>query len=112
LVSFVRLGRDCDGNELIDIIKTGNISISNSTDTSTKMYFNTFGFSFSENTDTVFTAVGDDSNFVSADYTGNGELDYLVVGRVLPFTQLLFSASLLENSGNLTLTENTTTGIL
>ena len=100
--------RDFDGNDFIDVIKNG------STDTgdSTKMYLNTGSFIFNENTSIGLTSVGDFANIVSADYTGNGELDFLVSGRLQPYTQLLFSTSIFENSGNLSLVENTTTGIL
>ncbi|WP_127844584.1 T9SS type A sorting domain-containing protein [Psychroflexus aestuariivivens] len=100
--------RDFDGNGFIDVIKNG------STDTgdSTKMYLNTGSFIFNENTSIGLTSVGDFANIVSADYTGNGELDFLVSGRLQPYTQLLFSTSIFENSGNLSLAENTTTGIL
>ncbi|MGB3606655.1 T9SS type A sorting domain-containing protein, partial [Psychroserpens sp.] len=85
----------------------GNSSNSNSS----RIYFNNGDFSFSENTGIVFPSVGSQSNFVSADYTGNGELDFLISGRLQPYTELLFSTSIFENSGNLSLFENTTTGI-
>nr|WP_321228936.1 T9SS type A sorting domain-containing protein [uncultured Psychroserpens sp.] len=100
--------RDFDGNGLIDIIKNGNVDSGNSS----KMYFNNGGFSFTENTSTVFTSVGDNSNFVSADYTGNGELDFLIIGRISPYTELNFSASIFENSGSLTYTENMNIGVV
>jgi hypothetical protein len=100
--------RDFDGNGLIDIIKNGTTE----TGDSTKMYLNNGSFIFNENTSIGLTSVGDSANIVSADYNGNGELDLLVSGRLQPYTQLLFSTSIFENSGNLTLVENTSTGIL
>ena len=99
--------RDFDGNGFIDVIKNGTTD----TGDSTKMYLNTGNFIFNENTSINLTSVGDDANIVSADYTGNGEMDFLVSGRLQPYTQLLFSTSIFENSGNLSLVENTTTGI-
>lgn len=99
--------RDCDNNGLIDIVKNGSTQIGNSS----KMYLNTGNFMFNENTSVNFTPVGDQSNFVSADYNGNGELDFLISGRLQPFTVLSFSTSIFENSGNLSLTENIITGI-
>lgn len=100
--------RDFDGNGLIDIIKNGTTE----TGDSTKMYLNNGSFIFNENTSIGLTSVGDSANIVSADYNGNGELDLLVSGRLQPYTQLLLSTSIFENSGNLTLVENTSTGIL
>lgn len=100
--------RDFDGNGLIDIIKNGTTE----TGDSTKMYLNNGSFIFNENTSIGLTSVGDSANIVSADYNGNGELDLLISGRLQPYTQLLFSTSIFENSGNLTLVENTSTGIL
>lgn len=100
--------RDFDSNGLIDIIKNGTTE----TGDSTKMYLNNGSFIFNENTSIGLTSVGDSANIVSADYNGNGELDLLVSGRLQPYTQLLFSTSIFENSGNLTLVENTSTGIL
>lgn len=100
--------RDFDGNGLIDIIKNGTTD----TGDSTKMYLNNGSFIFNENTSIGLTSVGDSANIVSADYNGNGELDLLVSGRLQPYTQLLLSTSIFENSGNLTLVENTSTGIL
>jgi len=100
--------RDFDGNGLIDIIKNGSTDIGDST----IMYLNTGSFIFNENTSISLTSVGDYANIVTADYTGNGELDFLVSVRLQPYTDLLFSTSIFENSGTLLLTENTTTGLL
>ncbi len=100
--------RDFDGNGFIDIVKNGNTD----TGDSTKMYLNTGNFIFNENTSLGLTSVGDSANIVSADYTGNGELELLISGRLQPYTQLLYSTSIFENSGNLTFVENTSTGIL
>lgn len=100
--------RDFDGDGFIDIVKNGTTDEGDST----KMYLNTGNFIFNENTSIDLTSVGEFAKVVSADYTGNGNLDLLVSGRLQPYTQLLFSTSIFENSGNLSFVENTSTGIL
>lgn len=105
--------RDLDGNGLMDILKTGNIQDveTGQTSAATKIYLNTGNFEFSEFSDFDFQEVGDLSNFKAADFTGNGILDFLLVGRIPPFTSSSYYGALLLNSGDLSLTENTDTGI-
>lgn len=100
--------RDFDGNGFIDVIKNGTTDVGDST----KMYLNTGSFVFNENTSISLTSVGDSANIISADFIGNGELDFLVSGRLQPYTELLFSNSIFVNSGNLSLVEDTSIGIL
>jgi hypothetical protein len=99
--------RDFDNDGFIDIIKNGSTDFS----ASTKMYLNVGDFTFNENTSVGFIDVGDQANVVSADYNGNGQLDFLISGRLQPYTELLFSTSIFENTGVLSYTQNNTTGI-
>lgn len=105
--------KDLDGNGLIDILKTGNIQDveTGQTSAATKIYINTGNFEFSEFSDFSFQAVGDFSNFKAADFTGNGLLDFLLIGRIPPFTSSSYYGALLLNSGNLSLSETNDTGI-
>ncbi|WMI68751.1 T9SS type A sorting domain-containing protein [Mangrovimonas sp. YM274] len=99
--------RDCNNDGLIDIIKNGTTDDGDAT----RMYLNSGDFEFSENVSVSFASVGDFANMVSADYDGNGELDFLVSGREQPYTELNFSTSIYANDGDLTLSENVTSGI-
>lgn len=90
--------RDCNNDGFLDFIRNGQLEPGNSA----KIYLGNGDFTFTEFTDTVFPANGSNSNFVSADYNGNGELDFLIANSGIYFY---------ENQGDLTLTENTSSGI-
>jgi len=65
--------RDCNNDGLIDILRTGY----DGTSASTSIYLNSDNFVFSQFAGDGFTNSSNDSNMVSADYSGNGELDIL-----------------------------------
>jgi hypothetical protein len=101
--------RDINEDSFVDIIKTG--SLNTNSESSSKVYLNNANFDFILAENINLTGVGDESNLLVADFTGNGSLDLLNIGRVPPFTQVLFYNELLENDGDFTFVENTNTGL-
>ncbi len=92
--------RDCNGDGFLDITKTGFAS---SVSVSTKIYFNNGNFTFTDFDGMSSFPVANHMNFVSADYTGNGELDFLLTVNN--------RASIFVNDGNMNLSEMNSTGI-
>lgn len=92
--------RDCNGDGLIDITKTGFAS---AVSVSTKVYLNNGDFTFTDFNGMSSFPVSNNMNLVSADYNGNGELDFLITEQS--------RTSIFVNSGNMNLTESVSTGI-
>jgi len=92
--------RDCNHDGFLDITKTGADFTGM---TSTKIYLNNGSFTFSEYSGGISSTMNNDMSFISADYNGNGELDFLLTeqGGSIIYT----------NSGSMSLTEFNATGI-
>ena len=85
--------RDCNHDGFLDITKTGADFTGM---TSTKIYLNNGSFTFSEYGGGISSTINNDMSFVSADYNGNGELDFLLTEQ---------SGSVIYiNSGSMSLT--------
>ena len=101
--------KDVNEDGFVDIVKTG--AFNNNSESGSKVYLNNANFDFTSTENINLSGVGDESNLLVADFTGNGSLDLLNIGRVPPFTQVLFYNELLENDGDFIFVENTNTGL-
>ena len=99
--------KDVNEDGFVDIVKTG--AFNNNSESGSKVYLNNANFDFILAENINLEGVGDESNLLVADFTGNGSLDLLNIGRVPPFTQVLFYNELLENDGDFIFVENTNT---
>lgn len=100
--------RDCNKDGYIDILYTGDDFIGGNL---TEIYYNDGAYSFIQYSGFDFPDIGDFSKIISADYNGNGELDFLLSGRESPYTVSEYSVGVYSNNGDMALTENTITGL-
>ena len=104
--------RDVNDDGLIDFFKSGNMNLSSSVNTTSKIYLNTTEFNFNEYSTILFPSLDNEAVFKSADLTGNGALDFLLLGLDFPYTtNATYTKTIYINDGNFNLTQENVSGI-